>query len=125
RTTDRYIAGTNGDDSGNKSYSDTTLVGGVTFRPAESLRVYASTGDGFETPTFNELSYRADGQPGLAFNLLPEQSHNYEVGLKWRPGGGVRLNAALFTSRTRHELVVVRNSGGRSSYGNVERSRRQ
>jgi iron complex outermembrane receptor protein len=125
RTTDRYIVGTNGDDSGNQSYSDTTLVGGVTFRPSDTLRLYASTGDGFETPTFNELSYRADGQPGLAFNLLPEQSHNYEVGLKWRPGGGVRFDAAVFSTRTINELVVVRNAGGRSSYGNVDRSRRE
>jgi iron complex outermembrane receptor protein len=121
---DRYVVGANGQDGGRKSYGDTTLVGGLMFRPLESLRLYASTGDGFETPTINELSYRADGQPGMAFNLLAASSHNYELGAKWRPAGGIELDAALFRADTRNELVVVRNAGGRSSYGNVPRSRR-
>jgi iron complex outermembrane receptor protein len=125
RSTDRYIVGTNPDDSGRKRYGDTTLVGGVMFHPAETLRLYASLGDGFETPTFNELSYRADGRAGLAFNLLPAASHNYEVGAKWRPAGGTELDIALFRASTQDELVVARNSGGRSSYSNVDRSRRQ
>jgi iron complex outermembrane receptor protein len=120
---DRYIVTGNPDDSGRKSYSDTTAVGGIQFRPTETLRLYVSTGDGFETPTFNELAYRTDGQPGLAFDLKPEQSHNYELGLKWRPAGA-EFDLALFRTDTREELVVARNSGGRSSYSNVDRSRR-
>jgi iron complex outermembrane receptor protein len=122
---DRYVSGLNGNDGGRKSYSDTTLVGGLMFRPTDTLRLYVSTGDGFETPTINELAYRADGQPGMAFGLRPASSHNYEVGAKWRPAGEVELDAALFRADTRDELVVVRNSGGRSSFGNVDRSRRQ
>jgi iron complex outermembrane recepter protein len=122
---DRYVVGTNGQDGGRKSYEDTTLVGGLMFRPVESLRLYASTGDGFETPTINELAYRADGQPGMAFNLLPASSRNYELGAKWRPAGGIELDAAVFRVDTRDELVVVRNAGGRSSFGNVDRARRR
>jgi len=122
---DRYITSGNPDDSGDKSYGDSTLVGGVMFKQSDALRLYASTGDGFETPTFNELGYRADGGSGLAFNLLPEQSHNYELGAKWRPAGGIELDASLFRSDTHNELVVARNSGGRSSYRNVDRSRRE
>jgi iron complex outermembrane receptor protein len=125
RSVDRFIAGINPDDSGSKNYGDTTVVGGLMFRPVESLRLYASVGDGFETPTFNELSYRADGAAGLAFNLQPAASHNYELGAKWRPAGGAEVDVALFRADTRDELVVARNSGGRSSYNNVDRSRRQ
>jgi iron complex outermembrane receptor protein len=123
RNVDRYVVGTNLDDSDSKGYGDTTVVAGVMFRPLETLRLYASTGDGFETPTFNELSYRADGQPGFAFNLVPEQSHNYELGAKWRTAGGIEVDAALFQTDTDNELVVVRNAGGRSSYGNVDTQR--
>jgi iron complex outermembrane receptor protein len=125
RSTDRYQAGPNGNDGGSRKYSDTTVVGGVMFRPMESLRVYASLGDGFETPTFNELAYRADSQPGLAFDLLPATSRHYEAGLKWRAASGVQLDMAVFRAMVDDDLVVVRNSGGRSAYRNIDKSRRQ
>jgi iron complex outermembrane recepter protein len=125
KSTDRYVVGANGNDGGSRKYSDTTVVGGIMFRPVEALRLYASVGDGFETPTFNELAYRADNQPGLAFDLLPAMSHDYELGLKWRSAGGAEVDAALFSASTRNDLVVVRNSGGRSAFRNIDRSRRQ
>ena len=125
KSTDRYIVGTNRDDSGHKRYGDTTVVGGLMFHPLTSLRLYASVGDGFETPTFNELSYRADNQPGLAFGLLPTLSHNYELGAKWRPAGGAQLDVAAFRANSDNDLVVARNSGGRSSFRNIDKSRRQ
>jgi iron complex outermembrane receptor protein len=95
------------------------------FRPIAQLRLYASVGDGFETPTFNELSYRTDGQPGLAFNLSAARSQNFELGTKWRPAGGLEVDAAVFRADTDNELVVARNSGGRSSFANVDRTRRE
>jgi iron complex outermembrane receptor protein len=125
KSTDRYQSGINGNDGGSRKYSDTTVVGGVMFLPSDSLRVYASLGDGFETPTFNELAYRADTQPGLAFNLLPASSRHYEVGLKWLAASGAQLDMALFSASIEDDLVVVRNSGGRSAYRNIDRSRRQ
>lgn len=126
RNMDRYVNGSNGDDSGTRKYSDTTLVGGVMFRPAEAWRFYASMGDGFETPTFNEISYRADGAAGLAFDLEPARSRNYELGAKWRPVAGLEVDAALFRADTRNELLVARNAGGRSSFRNAAgKTRRQ
>jgi len=126
RATDRYIVlPGNGDDSGARRYSDTMPVAGLMFKPTESLRLYASAGKGFETPTLNEISYRANGQPGLALNLDPSSSDNYELGMKWHPAGGVQLEAALFRASSRDELAVARNTGGRSSYQNIDRTRRQ
>ena len=125
KSTDNYVTATNPDDSGRISYSDTTPVGALEFQALEGLRVYASAGNGFETPTFNELSYRADGAAGLALNLKPASSRNQELGIKWRDGQGTLLEAALFNADTRDELAVARNVGGRSSYQNVANARRQ
>jgi iron complex outermembrane recepter protein len=125
RSNDRYITARNPDDSGRIEYSDTTPVAGLMFRATEDLRLYASAGNGFETPTFNELSYRADGGAGLALNLRPATSDNVELGAKWRNAGGYTLDVALFRADTADELAVARNVGGRSSFRNVGAARRE
>lgn len=122
---DGYVTATNPDDSGRVDYARTTPVLGLSFAPTGHLRLYASAGRGFETPTFNELGYRADGGAGLAFDLAPATSRNLELGAKWRSGAGAQVEAALFRVDTRDELAVARNVGGRSSYRNVGRSRRE
>src|SRR5690606_36065794 len=98
---------------------------GLMFAPNDRTRVYLSAGRGFETPTFNELSYRADGGAGLAFDLRPAISDNLELGFKWRRSGGGLLEAALFRADTDNELAVARNVGGRSSFSNVGSARRE
>ena len=122
---DHYVTTNNPDDSGSVRYRDTTPVAGLMFEPGEDMRFYVSAGRGFETPTFNELGYRADGDAGLAFDLQPATSRNLELGMKWRGEGGAHLEAALFRADTDDELAVVRNVGGRSSFRNVGRTRRQ
>jgi iron complex outermembrane receptor protein len=122
---DRYVTTGNPDDSGRADYAQTTPVAGLTFAPREDMRLYASLGRGFETPTFNELSYRADGAAGLAFDLRPARSRHGELGFKWRDGSGAQIEAALFRADTDDELAVARNVGGRSSFRNVGRARRE
>lgn len=122
---DRFITATNPDDSGEVEHADTTPVAGLMFHANDDLRVYASMGRGFETPTFNELGYRADGGAGLAFELRPAVSRNVELGMKWRNARDARLQAALFRADTHDELAVARNVGGRSSFQNVSSARRQ
>lgn len=122
---DRYVSARNPDDSGSRRYSQTTPVAGLTFAPSEDLRFYLSAGRGFETPTLNELAYRADGGAGLAFDLGAATSRNLELGSKWRGAHGATLEAALFRADTDNEMAVARNVGGRSSYRNVGRGRRQ
>ncbi|TYT26483.1 TonB-dependent receptor [Luteimonas viscosa] len=125
RSSDRYVTATNPDDSGRVDYSETTPVLGLVFAPREDWRLYASAGRGFETPTFNELGYRADGGAGLAFDLAPATSTNVELGTKWRNARGMQVEAALFRADTDDELAVARNVGGRSSFRNVGRARRE
>ena len=122
---DAYVTATNPDDSGRVTYDRVMPVAGLVFAPHDALRVYASIGRGFETPTFNELGYRADGAAGLAFDLRPAASRNLELGTKWRAAGGTTLEAAVFRADTDDELAVARNVGGRSSYRNVGAARRQ
>ncbi len=122
---DAYIAADNPDDSGRVEYSATTPVAGLLFRANTDWNLYASFGRGFETPTFNELAYRADGGPGLAFDLKPSLSDNGEIGSKWRWNNGGKLEVALFQSDTRDELAVYSSSGGRTTYQNIGRARRR
>ena len=124
RSRDRYITTGNPDDSGRIRYARTTPVAGVLFRASPWLSVYANAGSGFETPTFNELAYRSDGRSGLNTELRPARSDNLEAGVRARRNG-TRFGVALFRSRTRDELVVAANQGGRSTFANAALSRRQ
>jgi iron complex outermembrane receptor protein len=125
RSSDRYVTASNPDDSGKRDYRATTPVAGLVFRASDDLRLYASAGRGFETPTFNELGYRADGGAGLALDLAAGSTRNYEIGSKWRAQSGARLELALFRADSDDELAVATNSGGRSSYRNIGATRRQ
>ncbi|MCL7714866.1 TonB-dependent receptor [Stenotrophomonas mori] len=125
RSDDHYIVPGNPDDSGRRDYTATTPVAGLVFRANEVLRLYASAGRGFETPTFNELGYRADGGAGLALDLAPATSRTVELGGKWRFRTGARLDLAVFRADTEDELAVATNRGGRSSYRTIGATRRQ
>jgi iron complex outermembrane receptor protein len=123
-TRDRYIAPGNPDDSGALEYARTLPVAGVLFRVTPWLSAYANAGSGFETPTFAELAYRGDGASGLNDALRPARSRNVEAGLRARRGE-TAWSLALFDTRTRDELVVASNDGGRSVYANAGTSRRR
>jgi iron complex outermembrane receptor protein len=125
RSSDRYVTGNNPDDSGRIDYDEISPVFGLAFAPSDGARLYLSAGRGFETPTFNELSYRADGGAGLAFDLQPAISNNVEAGFKWRGGSETEVGIALFRADTDDEIAVARNVAGRSSFRNIGRARRQ
>ena len=124
-SSDRYIAGTNGDDSGSVRYSATLPAVAAMFAVMPQLHAYAAYGRGFETPTFNELAYRPSGAPGLNFALKPSRSDNFELGLKGRAPGRLEWNVALFETRTHDEIVTQTNSAGRSTFQNAGATRRR
>ena len=126
RSQDSYIAPGNGDDSGSTRYRALSPVLGTTFKATESVNLYAAYGEGFETPTLNELSYRpGTGTPsGFNFDLKPAYSKNYEAGIKTLVGGNLRANLAIFHIDTTHEITVLTNTDGRAVFQNAGATRR-
>lgn len=125
---DHYIVPGNGDDSGDARYRRLLPVLSLQHAWSEDTQWYASVGGGLETPTFNEISYRPAGLAGLNFGLKPATSSSAEIGLRQRlRGDGLRgeWSAALFHTRTSDEIVPAENTGGRTSYQNAGRTRRQ
>jgi iron complex outermembrane receptor protein len=123
-STDHYVTPTNPDDSGRVSYAATLPVIGAVWAPMPALRVYATAGRGFETPTLNELAYRPNGESGLNFDLRPSRSDNLEAGVKGQAGQLGEWSAAIFGIHTRDEIVTLSNVGGRATYQNVAATRR-
>jgi len=121
---DHYITARNGDDSGEASYHKWLPAASLKYAMTEGWNVYAAAGRGFETPTINELSYRADGKTGLNFALKPSTNDTVEIGSKTRIGNGL-LTAALFRTDTDNEIVTDTSSGGRTTYKNAGKTRRQ
>lgn len=121
---DHYVTAANGDDSGEASYHEWLPAGALKYAVTDAWNVYAAAGRGFETPTINELSYRANNQSGLNFNLKPSTNDTYEIGSKTRVGNGL-FTAALFQTLTNDEIVTDTSSGGRTTYKNAGKTRRQ
>ncbi|EKZ2485720.1 TonB-dependent receptor [Klebsiella pneumoniae] len=121
---DYYITPGNGDDSGDASYHKWLPAGSLKYALTDAWNVYLSAGRGFETPTINELSYRSDNQSGLNFGLKPSTNDTVEIGSKTRIGNGL-FTGALFQTNTDNEIVVDSSSGGRTSYKNAGKTRRQ
>ena len=122
RARDYFIAA-NGDDSGRRRYSALTPVAGILYKLSAATSLYANAGRGFETPTFAELAYRTSGA-GLNFGLNASRSRHLEAGVKALLGERLRLNAALFDIRTRDEIAIESNAGGRSTFKNAGRTHR-
>jgi iron complex outermembrane receptor protein len=119
---DHYLS--NGDDSGSLDFSYTNPALALRWRAAPELQLHVSAARGFESPTLGELAYKPDGTGGFNANLKPQTSEQLEAGLKWRTTSA-ELDLAVFEARTRDELAVATNAGGRSSFQNVGRTLRR
>jgi iron complex outermembrane recepter protein len=125
RSNDHFITATNPDDSGSVSYGATSPVAGLLFKAQPWLHLYASYGQGFQTPLGSELAYKPDGSSGLNFGLLPARNISTELGAKLAVSPDLNATAAVFHALTHDEIVVDTNIGGRSTYQNSNRTRRQ
>jgi len=123
-STDRYIVGTNRDDSGSKSYTATLPVVGVRWQWSPSVQAFASIGKGYEIPTLNEVAYRSGGVSGFNTELNAARSISAELGLRGR-AEKLRWSATAFDIRTDDEIVVQNNTGGRTTFQNAGRTLRQ
>lgn len=120
---DAYIAPGNPDDSGHLRFSETAAALGVARQWLHG-EAWASLGQGFETPTITELAYRPDGEGGFNTGLRPARFGSGEAGLRWRGQAGSG-SLALYRIEGRHEIVPALSSGGRASFTNAGRTRRE
>ena len=82
---------------------------------APDLNLYASYGQGFETPTFAEMAYDPLG-PGSTSRSIPRRPPRTRSALKALIAGKHRLNVALFQADTEDEIVIDTATGGRTTY---------
>lgn len=119
---DRYFAPGNGDDSGRLDFSETAASLGIA-RAFDNGELFASTGRGFETPTVTELAYRPDGQGGFNRELGASRVRSAEAGMRWRHRAA-DASLAIYRIDGDGEIVPALSSGGRTSYANADRTRR-
>ncbi|MET3931857.1 iron complex outermembrane receptor protein [Lysobacter sp. OAE881] len=120
---DHYIAPGNGDDSGSLDYGETAAALGVS-RAFGDGEIFASVGHGFETPTVTELAYRPDGSAGFNIELQPAQFDTAEIGARWRFSAG-KASVSAYRIDGEDEIVPADNRGGRASFANAGRTRRE
>lgn len=120
---DDFLAGGK-DDSGSTQFNKTNPAAGLNWQWTDQLSLYVAAGQGFETPTLQEVAYSPDGQPGFNTSLKPSVSRNGELGAKWR-SDNTRIDVALFHTRVKDEIVTFANVGGRATYVNAARSTRK
>ncbi|MFZ9639847.1 MAG: TonB-dependent receptor family protein [Hylemonella sp.] len=114
---DYYLSDGNG--SGNISYSSVNPVLGVTWHANDNLNIYANYGKGFETPTLAEMAYNGSSSPSFNTSIGAASSQHYELGAKWIPSPRSRVDFTLFQINTTDEIVIASNSSGISTYKNA------
>ena len=148
RSDDRYVVPGNGDDSGGVRRAETAASLGLSRRWTNG-EAFVAWGSGYETPTLNETAYRPDGGAGFNVALRPARTRSAELGLRWRfaaaddgvdddsgnddaaqAGRGQAdaphvLSLSLYRIDGRDEIVPATSSGGRSSFVNAGRTRRE
>jgi len=125
---DKYLTNPTGDDGGSLEYSNTSPVLGATFKVTPTFNLYANYGEGFETPTFAEMSYsNATTGAGPNLTMKPSKTKNYEVGFKAFLTDNTRVNLALFKIDAKNEIAVdVNNSTDNyTSYKSVAETQRK
>ena len=118
---DRFLA--DGDDSGEIDFDQVSPMAGISIRRGNDTRLYATISTAFETPTTTELANPAGG--GFNQSLEPQESTNYEVGIKtW--SDRFRFEAALFHIDVENELTPFElpSQPGRTFFENAGESSR-
>jgi len=119
-----------GDDSGRRTWRETSPGAGLVWSASSALSIYASAGTAFQTPTTTELANPEDPGAGGGFNraLDPQTARSYELGLRGAVGTGLRYEASVFRARIDNAITsfeVPEFSGsGRDFFRNAGRSTR-
>lgn len=82
---------------------------GATFTPAAHVTVFAGAHRGFAPPRTEDV---IDNTTGVAVELDPELSWNYELGVRAQPVAGVALEGTLFRMDFENQIVAASVAGG-------------
>ncbi|MBV2123182.1 MAG: TonB-dependent receptor [Candidatus Thiodiazotropha sp. (ex Ctena orbiculata)] len=95
----------NGDDSGDRSFSKFSPTLGFRYTPRQDVNLYANLSRSFESPTAVEL--RDPDGAGFNQELEPQIATGYEIGVKGALDNRIRYDLALFTMDVTDELVPL------------------
>ncbi|MCU4369071.1 TonB-dependent receptor [Acinetobacter courvalinii] len=123
KSKDHYIVGLNGDNSGKTTYEEVLPSVALSWKIIPEVLAYASYAKGFETPTFTEMAYPAQGGAST-LDLKPSKSDNYELGLKSSNTLG-DFNLATFYIETKDDIVAAESMGGRATFRNADKTLRK
>ncbi|ENX08328.1 TonB-dependent receptor family protein [Acinetobacter variabilis] len=121
KSEDRYLS--NGDNSGKTTYEKLLPSVALSWKILPDLMTYASYAQGFETPTFTEMAYPADGSNDV-LSLKAAESETYELGLKSANRFG-DMTLAAFQTQTKNDIVSAGSDGGRSTFRNADKTLRK
>jgi len=97
---DKFLS--DGDDSGKITLDEVSPMLGVSIKHGQNTHLYATISSAFETPTTTEFADPGGG--GFNQSLNPQQSTNYEIGIK-KLTASYRFEAALFHIKVDNELT--------------------
>lgn len=93
-----------GDQSGDRSFSEWSGSAGLSYRYQPNLQVYTNVSTAFETPTFSEFA-NPSGEGGFNPEVEPQTAVNHELGVRGELGNGVGYDVALFYIRVQDEIT--------------------
>ena len=122
KSEDKFLS--NGDNSGKTDYQKLLPSLALSWKILPELMAYASYAQGFETPTFTEMSYPANTAENRSLSLKAAESETYEVGLKSASEWG-DVTVAAFQTRTKNDIVSAGNEDGRATFRNADKTSRE
>lgn len=122
KSKDKFLA--NGNNSGKTDYQKLLPSIALSWQILPELMTYASYAQGFETPTFTEMSYPANTAENRSFGLKAAESETYEMGLKSVNTLG-DFTVAVFQTRTKNDIVSAGSDNGRSTFRNADKTLRE
>ena len=111
-----------GDDSGSRTFDETSGSVGFLYAVGAAHRLYGNLATAFETPTFTEFA-DPDGSGGFNPAIEPQRAQQLELGARGRLGDRVRYDLALFRVETRDELIAFEKND-RDFFENAGRTER-
>ena len=122
KSKDKFLA--NGNNSGKTDYQKLLPSMALSWQILPELMTYVSYAQGFETPTFTEMSYPANTAENRSFSLKAAESETYEMGLKSANTLG-DFTVAVFHTTTQDDIVSAGNDNGRSTFRNADQTLRE